>query len=156
MTISVIFASTSGHTEFVVERLRDLWQGEGHIVTMTKAEIATAKDFQKDDLLVLGSGTWNTGGIEGQLNPHMHELLFERIKEIDLKEKPVALVSLGDDRYYFTTRCTEHFMKWLKQANGKVLPPPLIIVNEPYDQKDRIEKWGRAIVPVSTPSHALS
>lgn len=142
MRISVIYASTSGHTEFVMSTLEDLWEKAGHTIEMQHAELAKKEDLQKGDVLLLGSGTWNTGGQEGNLNPHMHEFLFERAKGIDLKGKAVALVSLGDERYYFTTRCTEHFMKFLKDANGKPLSPPLIIVNEPFDQEEKIKSWG--------------
>jgi len=146
MTIQILYASTSGHTEFVIGVLQKLWGAAGHSITLVKAEQATSKDLTIGDVLVLASGTWNTGGQEGQLNPHMHELLFERVKVIDLQKKPVALISLGDERYYFTTRCTEHFMKFLKTANGTTLSPPLIIVNEPYDQEERIRKWGEKII----------
>ncbi|MEQ1849287.1 MAG: flavodoxin family protein [Candidatus Peribacteraceae bacterium] len=148
MTISIIFASTSGHTQFVVDALKTLWEAKGHTCRLVRAEKSTANDFQDCDLLVLASGTWNTGGQEGNLNPHMHTLLFEKLTTIDMSQKPVALISLGDSRYYFTTRCTEHFMRFLKTANGKPLSPPLIIVNEPYDQEERIATWGQKIIPV--------
>ncbi len=142
--LTVIIATTSGHTQFVVDTVLSRWKETGVNVSVKiiRAELATAADFTDADILLLGSGTWNTGGVEGQLNPYMHELLFGKLKGIDLKGKPVLLVSLGDERYYFTTRCTERFMQFLKSANGKSLGIPLIIVNEPYDQMERINKWS--------------
>lgn len=143
-TLSIIEASTSGHTSFVIDTIVSAL-GKFHPglqIKRTRAEKATVSDLRDCDLLMLGSGTWNTGGKEGQLNPHMHELLFDRAKDIDLKGTPVALISLGDDRYYFTTRCTEHFMRWIKQCKGKPIGMPLIIVNEPYDQVEKIEGWA--------------
>jgi flavodoxin len=76
----------------------------------------------------------------------MHRLLFERAKSIDLTGKHIAFISLGDDRYYFTTRCTERFMKFLKEAKGKMFLIPLIIVNEPYGQEERVAKWGEKLL----------
>lgn len=152
MTISILYASTSGHTQFVVEELQKLWGEKGHSVMTKKAEISCKEDLLSPDLLVLASGTWNTGGQEGNLNPHMHALLFEKCRELDLQEKKVALISLGDERYYFTTRCTEHFLRFVKSANGKAVSPPLIIVNEPFDQENRITRWGQSILSSLSPT----
>ena len=142
--VTAVIATTSGHTQFVIDTVVSRWK-ETHddiAVRIVRAETATVEDLTQCDVLLLGSGTWNTGGVEGQLNPYMHELLFEKLKGIDLQAKPVLLVSLGDERYYFTTRCTERFMQFLKAANGKSAGMPLIIVNEPYDQTEKIKKWA--------------
>ena len=146
--VTAIIASTSGHTAFVLDTLVAYWARTAPEITvrMIRAEEAKPEDFLAGDLLVLGSGTWNTGGKEGQLNPFMHELLFDRAKSVDLKNKRVALLSLGDERYYFTTRCTEHFLKFIRDHGGKLLGMPLTITNEPYDQMERIEKWGAKLI----------
>lgn len=142
-SIHAIYASTSGHTEYVVDVVRQaLTRSKEIAVTSQRAELAQREDLARGDVLLLASGTWNTDGIEGQLNEHMHRFLFEQCKDVDLQSKPVVLVSLGDERYYFTTRCTEHFQRFVRQANGKMLTPPLIIVNEPYTQHERIEHWA--------------
>ena len=48
------------------------------------------------------------GGMEGQLQPHMHEFLLKRAKDVDLKGKNVAVIALGDERYYYTARAGDH------------------------------------------------
>lgn len=154
--LTAIIASTSGHTEFVLDTVLHHWKNVmPHMTVRTvRAELATADDFLNCDVLLLGSGTWNTGGIEGQLNPHMHALLFERMTNIDLQKKPVLLISLGDDRYYFTTRCTERFMEFLKKANGTSLTMPLVILNEPYDKVEKMKKWADgAVKKISDDTH---
>jgi len=142
-TLVAIYASTSGHTEFVISEisatlnrlLPDLK------VECIRAERALAGDFERADILLLGSGTWNANGVEGQLNPHMDTLLNEALTAADLKGKPCAVASLGDDRYRFTARATEHLIKFITNHHGKSLLPPLVIVNEPYGQTDRISRW---------------
>lgn len=144
--LHVIYASTSGHTEHVVRLVESIVTVEpGWTVILKRAETATAEDLTAPDALVLASGTWNTGGIEGQLNMHMHALLHERAADADLAEKPVAVISLGDERFYFRVRCTEHFLRFIREHGGSSLHTPLILVNEPYDQTERIEKWGRSL-----------
>jgi flavodoxin len=147
-SLTAIIATTSGHTEFVLDTVLRYWKERMPNLTVrtVRAELATADDLLRCDVLLLGSGTWNTGGVEGQLNPHMHELLFERVEGIDLQKKPVLLLSLGDDRYYFTTRCTERFMQFIKKANGTSLATPLIILNEPYDKVEKMQKWAEAVM----------
>ncbi len=148
LSLHIIYASTSGNTEHVVGVLEELLKEKDStiIVTTQRAELAKADDFLRGDLLILGSGTWNTGGMEGQLNMYMDELLKRRAKDVDLKKKPITFISLGDDRYYFTTRCTEHFLKFQRDHSGMLLLPPLIIVNEPYEQTERIRTWGTKLL----------
>gem|GEM_PF-981356 len=143
-SVTIIYASTSGHTEYVVERLVALLQERAPQISVRvlRAESAGPEDLTSADVLVLGSGTWHMFGQEGQLNERMHRLLFDRCTGVDLSRTPVALISLGDDRYHFTARCTEHFMRFLKDHGGKTFLLPLIIVNEPYGQEERIVKWG--------------
>ncbi|MFA5799408.1 MAG: flavodoxin domain-containing protein [Candidatus Peribacteraceae bacterium] len=142
-TLVAIYASTSGHTEFVVRALCAKLQTllPELKIEQIRAERAETKDLERADLLLLASGTWNISGIEGQLNPHMSALFTERAKNVDLQEKPAAIVSLGDDRYHFTARATEHLQHFFREHRGKLLLPPLVIINEPYDQEERIGRW---------------
>ncbi len=147
-SLHIITASTSGNTEcvtdVVVERLRA--SAPEVSIEMQKAELAQPDDLLRGDVLLLGSGTWNTGGSEGQLNMYMDDFLKKRAKDIDLQKKPITFVSLGDDRYYFRTRCTEHFLRFQREHNGTLIVPPLIIVNEPRGQEERINRWADRLI----------
>jgi flavodoxin I len=105
-SLHVVFATTSGHTEFVVDKLVEAlactipeWA-----IEETLAEKTRPHDLLRGDVLLLASGTWNTGGIEGQLNPHMSALLQDRARDLDLASKPCACIGLGDHRYFYTAR----------------------------------------------------
>lgn len=147
-SLHIIYASTSGHTEFVVDTLI------ASLNTMTiekqRAELATPEDFLRGDILVLASSTWNTGGPEGQLNPHMHALLMARAASVDLKGKKVAVIGLGDDRYHFLCRAADLMMEYVKTHNGVLIEPELRIINEPYGQEKTVEKWSQQFVKVIT------
>lgn len=149
-SLCIITASTSGHTDFVLDEVVKHLRTKCPLLVIKRkrAELATFDDFLESDALILGSGTWNTGGVEGQLNPFMHQLLLEKCKDIKLPSKPIAFVSLGDDRYYFTTRCTEHFLKFQRASEAVSLVSPLIIVNEPYDQTEKMLAWADKLVAV--------
>jgi flavodoxin len=146
-TLQIIYASTSGHTEYVVGVLCEVLErdGTGLQVASCKAESAKPEDLLKGDVLLLACGTWNTDGPEGQLNPHMKDLLVGRAKDIALQGKPVAIIALGDERYFYTCRAGEHMRRFVLDHGGKICGDALLIVNEPYGQEERVKKWAATL-----------
>ena len=144
-SLQIIYASTSGHTEHVVTELVRFLKDQSPklTVTMTRVEKAKPEDLTSSDFLVLAFGTWNTGGPEGQLNPHMHAFVNGPAQSADLKGKSVAVIALGDDRYRYTARAGEHLQTFVTTHGGKILGEQLTIVNEPYGQEERIYRWGQ-------------
>ena len=80
--LHIVFASTSGHTEYVVDALTDSLKSitPGWEIEATIAEKTQPQDLLTGDVLLLASSTWNTGSVEGQLNPHMWVLLHDKAK----------------------------------------------------------------------------
>lgn len=143
-SLHILYASTSGHTEFVVETLRNFLKARMPKldIDVVRIEKAGAEDLAKGDVLLLASSTWNTGGPEGQLNPHMHAFVTGRAKDAKFGGKSVAVIGLGDDRYHYTCRAAEHLETYVKTHGGKLIEPTLRIINEPYGQEDAIQEWG--------------
>jgi flavodoxin len=98
--------------------------------------------------LLLASSTWNTGGVEGQLNPHMSVLLQSKAKNLDLTAKPSACIGLGDHRYYYTARAADLLQEYIESHHGRLLLPALRIVDEPYGQEQAILNWGKQLADV--------
>lgn len=147
-SIHIIYASTSGNTEHVVDTLMaDLAAKYSNFtVTSQRAEEVKEEDVLGPDVLIMASGTWNYDAVEGYLNMHMRELLEKRIKDIDLGGKPIAFISLGDDRYYYTGRATERFIQFAMAHNAKQCTMPLIIINDPYGQEEKVTQWTEKLV----------
>ncbi|HRH93482.1 MAG TPA: flavodoxin domain-containing protein [Candidatus Peribacteria bacterium] len=143
-TLSVIYASTSGHTEHVVDTLIAALEAKHKDIRIVKqrAERTKPEDLLKSDVTLLACGSWNTNNVEGQLSPYMFELLMKTAAGLDLKGQPCAAIGLGDERYFFTAKAAQHLADYLKNHNGKVLLPTLKIVNEPYGQEDKIRTWA--------------
>lgn len=142
--LNIIYASGSGHTEYVVNVLVDFFSNQTPSVDciLTRAEQAQPEDLLAGDVLILACGSWNTGGVEGQLQPLMYEFLVKRAKDADLAGKPCTVIALGDERYYYTARAGEHLRKFIVDHGGKVCCDPLTIINEPYGQEERVYKWA--------------
>jgi flavodoxin I len=146
--LCIIFATTSGHTEFVVDTLaRSAALFDWEVETIP-AERASQQDMLRGAALLLASSTWNAEGAEGQLNPHMSVLLQSRATNLDLAAKPSACIGLGDHRYYYTARAADLLQEYIQSHHGRLLLPALKIVNEPYDQEQAILGWGKQLADV--------
>jgi flavodoxin I len=152
--LNIVFASTSGHTEYVVdaltESLKSIAPGWG--IEEMMAEKAEPQDLLSGDILLLASATWNTGGIEGQLNPHMWGLLHDKAEILDLTGKPCACIGLGDHRYFYTARAADHLQHYVTAHHGRLIVPTLKIVDEPYGQEEAIRAWGKQLADASKPA----
>jgi flavodoxin len=137
----IVYSSTSGHTEFVVDVLTQyLKSKEAPLeIRVQHVEETEPADLLQCDILLLASSTWNS--TEGLLPPDFAK--FARAaRGIDLQGKPTCVIGLGDERYYHTCRATAHLMQFARERGGKNFLAPLPIVNEPYDQREKVEKWG--------------
>ena len=149
--IHIVFASTSGHTAYVVDALigslksmQPSWE-----IQETVAEKTQPQDLLSGDVLVLASATWNTGGTEGQLNPHMWALLQDKAKTLDLAGKPCACIGLGDHRYFYAARAADHLQHYVEGHHGRLIVPTLRIIDEPYGQEEAVRAWSKQLVDVS-------
>jgi flavodoxin I len=148
--LHIVFASTSGHTAYVVDALIDsLKSTPGWKIEETMAERTQPHDLLSGDVLLLASATWNTGGTEGQLNPHMWMLLEDKAKTLDLAGKPCACIGLGDHRYFYTARAADHLQHYVDAHHGRLIVPTLKIINEPYGQEEAVRAWGNQLVNAS-------
>jgi flavodoxin I len=151
--LHIVFASTSGHTKYVVEALIDSLRTIAPCLKIeeTIAEKAQPRDLLSGDVLLLASSTWNTESIEGQLNPHMWLLLNDKAKSLDLAGKSCACIGLGDNRYFYTARAADHLQDYVQAHHGRLIVPTLKIINEPYGQEGAVKVWGKQLLDASKP-----
>jgi flavodoxin I len=149
--LRIVFASTSGHTEYVVDALinslKDI--APGWKIEETMAEKTQPRDLLQGDILLLAAATWNTGGTEGQLNPHMRALLLDKAKNLDFTLKWCACVGLGDHRYFYTARSVDLLERYVKAHHGRLVLPTLKIIDEPYGQEQTVRLWAKQLVNAS-------
>ena len=139
--ITAIVASTGGHTEYAVQVIAKHAKTKRITINIIKAEQATVATIQAADVLLFASSTWNTGGNEGQLNPHMLTC-WKNLKGVDLNGKQCAAIGLGDERYRYTAKAADHLEEMIMYLKGNQLLPAFKVVNEPYGQEKLLEKWA--------------
>ncbi len=143
-SIHFIYASTSGHTEYTIGEIAVALRAvdTSLSVEVQRVEKALPEDILRGDVVVLASGTWNTGGVEGQLNPHMVEYLG-KAKDTAFNGKHVAVIALGDARYRYTAKAGDHLRQFVTAHGGTLYPNSLKIVNEPYGQEEQMLAWAK-------------
>jgi flavodoxin I len=148
-TLLFAYASTSGHTEYVCALAAEFFtQKKRNFTTILQPiETISEQDLREADAIILASGTWNTEGIEGQLNPYMYRFVHNDFADFDFKKVPVLVIGCGDDRYRYTCRAAQYLEEYVDAHNAKRIEPTLRMINEPYHQHRAIEEWCDAIIP---------
>lgn len=146
--VRVVWGSTSGHTEYVVERLIDvLGRGpRGSRVQAGPAETFPVTPVVQADVLVLASSTWSSNGVEGELNPHMADLVQHRASDLQVEGMSCACIGLGDHRYYYEARAADLLERFVRDHDGRLIVPTLRLIDEPYGQERLIDDWARGLV----------
>ena len=94
--IGLYFGTQTGKTEIVCGIIKDEF-GDA-ITDATDVAEGDLEHFSNLNGLICGIPTWNTGALELRSGTVWDDLL-EKIGELDLKGKPVALFGLGDMTY---------------------------------------------------------
>lgn len=142
-SISVIYSTATGHTEFVVDVMIKQLTVDLPTARIIKqrAEVSTPEDLTKSDVLILACGSWNTGNVEGQMSPYMHDLLTVRAASANLTGVHAAAIGLGDERYFYTARAAEKLTDYMQTHGATLLIPTLKVINDPFGQEKKVATW---------------
>lgn len=144
-SLTIIYSTTTGNTEFVIDTIIEALASlcPNLRVTKQRAESSGAEDLQKGDAVLLACGSWNTNNTEGQLSPFMHEFITVKCAKEDLKGKPIAVIGLGDERYFFQARAGDKLGEYVTTHGGNLILPIFKVVNDPFDQTTKIQAWAK-------------
>lgn len=141
--IHLVYASTSGNVETVVERVAQILQAQGFTTELHRAEKTAIDLIAQNDTFVLATSTWE----HGRLNPFF-EKLHAAMKETQMAGKKAAFIGLGDKRYEPVLFCEgmETVRKtWLNQG-GEEIGTALKIQGEPYAQLETVVgPWAQEV-----------
>lgn len=126
-SILIIYGSTGGNTEMVVENVAEILKKKFK-VEIQRAEEASPNSIFKYDVCILASPTYGHGLLEDYMAKFVRKL-----KELDLKGKPCAVIGLGDPKYeaQYHIESAPILEDVLTKVNGKILLPALKISRTP-------------------------
>ncbi len=102
MSVGIYFATTTGKTEDVAERLHELLGGSESPKDL--ADLSNLSELQDLNGIICGIPTWNTGADQERSGTAWDSML-EEIGNMDLKGKKVAIFGLGDSSTYTENFC---------------------------------------------------
>ena len=130
MAYTIFFATSTGKTEDVADKLKELLPG-----TETKDvdNISSAAELAEAEALICCVPTWNTGADEGRSGTAW-DTYAEEIPSMDFSGKTVGIVGLGDSSSYsdyFCDAMEELYTAFLQagaQIIGKVSHQPITLL----------------------------
>lgn len=120
MAVGIYFATTTGKTQDVAERLHALLSSANPPKDLV--DVADVSEFTELDGLICGTPTWNTGAETERSGTAWDEML-EDIAKLDLSGKFVAIFGLGDSGSYTDNFCDamEELHGFFKQASATMV-----------------------------------
>jgi flavodoxin len=144
--IYIIYASTSGNTEYVMEMVADIWQKAGVKVELHRSEQTSIDLIKNNQNFLLATSTWDNG----TLNPFFNNLHNE-MKKLDLTGKKASFIGLGDRRYekHYFCEGMKILQKTWEERGGTGVGVGLTIGREPYEDiiRDQVTDWANKTLP---------
>ncbi len=166
MTVGIYFATTTGKTEDIAERIAGLL---GAVETpKDMSDVDDLSELCSHDAIICGIPTWNTGA-DSERSGTAWDTILDEIGELNLSGKKVAIFGLGDSSTYTENYCDameelhRHFKKAGATMVGYVSPSDYTfeesksIIDEsfcglPLDEDsesdmtdDRISQWANQL-----------
>tara|TARA_B100002052_G_scaffold291481_1_gene311545 strand:+ start:982 stop:1599 length:618 start_codon:yes stop_codon:yes gene_type:complete len=119
MAFTIFFATSTGKTEDVADRLKELIPGAA---AKDVDNLSSADELAQAEALICCVPTWNTGADEARSGTAWDDHVQE-IPNLDFAGKPVAIVGLGDSSGYSDYFCDamEELYTAFLQAGAKLI-----------------------------------
>ncbi len=120
MAVGIYFATTTGKTEDIAERLHGLLSGVNSPKDL--ADISDVSEFNDLDGIICGIPTWNTGA-DSERSGTAWDSMLEDIGGLSLGGKKVAIFGLGDSSTYTENFCDamEELHSYFKKAGATMV-----------------------------------
>lgn len=119
MKLQILFASSTGHTEYIAEKINDLVPDS---ILQNIDNINQVKIFKDCEMLICCIPTWNTGADEERSGTSW-DIKIKEIRQIDFSKTLVGIVGLGDSAAFSKYFCDamEELYSAFKVAGAKMI-----------------------------------
>lgn len=138
MVVLIIFATYSGGTETVAEKMVELLTRSGLTAKKIRADKVTEADLNAADAVIMGSPTWKVMGQQGM----PHDYYFDLMKRINfdaLQEKPFGVYALGDESYGLVCGAYIYLERFAKRLKGNLIIESLQIEGFYFNEQKNSE-----------------
>ncbi len=120
MSVGIYFATTTGKTEDIAERLHGMLSGVESPKDL--ADVDDVSELESFDGIICGIPTWNTGA-DSERSGTAWDSLLDEIAGLSLSGKKVAIYGLGDSSTYTENFCDamEELHSYFKKAGATMV-----------------------------------
>tara|TARA_Y100001968_G_scaffold301376_1_gene313601 strand:+ start:763 stop:1287 length:525 start_codon:yes stop_codon:yes gene_type:complete len=120
MSVGIYFATTTGKTEDIAERLHGMLGGADSPKDL--ADVSDVSEFSSHEGIICGIPTWNTGA-DSERSGTAWDSMLEDIGGLDLNGKKVAIFGLGDSSTYTENYCDamEELHSYFQKAGASMV-----------------------------------
>lgn len=138
MNIVILYASLTGHTEYIADQIKIYLSCLGYKAACFDVE--NINEIPSCDLLLFGCSTYHSG----DLNPIAEKFLEKLTKErMSIPSTKVAVFGLGESIYPEFCASTELATEFFESQKCQVIKPDLKIdmLQPQYENQREIESW---------------
>lgn len=146
MNITIIYATNTGNTYLTAQVIHEIL-GKDHQVQMINANDAKPEDIENQDLILLGSSSWDWQGKEGHPIHSMMDYL-ESLKEKNLSNQKFVLFGTGDSAFRIFCGAVDHLQDFVKDQGGNIIFDPLKVDKFYIDilaKVEQVKKWAQEL-----------
>ena len=120
MTVGIYFATTTGKTEDIAERIHGLLGDAASPKDMS--DVDDLNELSSHEAIICGIPTWNTGA-DTERSGTAWDTILDEIGELNLSGKKVAIFGLGDSSTYTENYCDamDELHRYFKQAGATMV-----------------------------------
>jgi flavodoxin I len=139
----IIYGSTTGNTEAAAHTIAQAMAEHDFEATVKDVTSVEMSDFANGyDVFLMGSSTWGDDEIE--LQEDFAEF-YERMDELDLSGKKVAVFGCGDSTYTYFCGAVDALEEKTERLGAKLLVSGLKIDGDPEEVEDEILEWANSV-----------
>jgi flavodoxin len=142
MNVLIVYASNSGNTMFVAERIGEYLQQQKLSVTVKNVAKVTPAELGQYDVLLFGCCTWLRDGQEGQLMEQFHQFAQKLPGKVHFEGKPCGVFALGRHEYTKFCEAADQLERLVEQIGGVLAIPSLRVDGFPQHQVETIQAWA--------------
>jgi len=152
MNIRLIYATNSGGSQEAGKIISDVLTSAGHVVTLKRANEASAEDLATPDVVILGSCTWERLDekkqlLEGQLQEHMFAFA-QSLAGKTFPQQRFAVYGLGDSSYTIFCGAADRLEELVASVQGQQVGPTLRVDGFFFhldENQQKVRAWAEGL-----------
>lgn len=149
MNILIAYATNSGSTFLVSQKVQEVLQQQGHQIMLKDIQTLPKEEVSNYDMVFFGSNSWDFEGKEGQPHHAFMKFLGDS-PDVDWSGKRFALFGCGDQTYMIFCGALNVIQEFVIAHGGQLVDEPFKIDRFYFNDQDvifaELEQWVNKVM----------